>query len=339
LKTTYENTGIWLRDAKNTHFCGKSLADTLYETPITILLIGELGSGKTTFLNGFSEGLGILKDLPSPTFALEHHHETAHGDPFLHIDLYRLSGTEADAFVEQTSDFKGYRCIEWAQHLTKILSDPHITISMEDANRRRGHHMEFSFHDIPLPSTAQILEWRNEVKLPEHISAHCDAVADFAVQLGERLMEEGVVVRLEALKKSGQVHDLFRFIDFSPGASHENDETKEPIVWDHIRNRYKGLRHEKACAEFLLDQGLNALSEIVEVHGLRLPPSERRTIEQKLLYYADKRVNLDTVVSLDERFADFAKRYKGSPYSGDADVWYTQAKELEQELFQGIPPA
>jgi len=74
-----------------------SLAHTLYNTPVTILLSGELGSGKTTFLNGFSEGLGIVENLQSPTFALEHRHTTANGLPFLHIDLYRLSGKEADA--------------------------------------------------------------------------------------------------------------------------------------------------------------------------------------------------------------------------------------------------
>ncbi|KKW40248.1 tRNA (adenosine(37)-N6)-threonylcarbamoyltransferase complex ATPase subunit type 1 TsaE [Candidatus Peribacteria bacterium RIFOXYC2_FULL_55_14] len=338
MKTIDLNPIIWLKDAGITHSCGRSLASTLYVQPISILLSGDLGSGKTTFLNGFSEALGIQGHLPSPTFALEHLHKTADGKPFLHIDLYRLSGPQADAFIEQTADFLGFRCIEWAQHLQKPLEDPYISIQILDRNRHRGHELTCAFRDMPLPGDAEILQWRREMALPEHIAAHCDTVACFAVQMGTSLMQRGDIVRLEALEKAGKIHDLLRFIDFTPGASHAGDIPNEPAVWQEIRQLHSGKRHEPACASFLRTRGFSALAEIVEVHGLQLPPKERRTVEQKLLYYADKRVNLDQVVTLDERFEDFSKRYNGSRFSKDADIWYTQAKELEEELFGGNPP-
>ena len=305
--------------------------------PVTILLSGDLGSGKTTFLNGFSEALGIMEDLPSPTFALEHHHRMANGSPFLHIDLYRLTGPQADAFVEQTSDFKGVRCIEWAQHLVSPLKDPYIAIQILDRNKRKGHELSFAFHDMPLPTDAEIDLWRMEMELSDHIIAHCEAVANFAVQLGKKQIAKEKIVRLDALEKAGKVHDLLRFIDFTPGASHTEDAQTEPAIWEEYRRLHQGVRHEPACAEFLRERGYATLAEIVEVHGLKLPPSNRRTMEQKLLYYADKRVNLDKVVTLDERFEDFARRYEGSRFSTDADIWYKQAKELEEELFGGDP--
>jgi len=338
LETIDYNIEIWLKEAENTHTCGKSLADSIYTTPVTILLSGEIGSGKTTFLNGFSEALGIQEDIPSPTFALEHHHKTKSGAPFLHIDLYRLSGKEAEAFVEQTGEFEGFRCIEWTQHLSRLPAGPTIAISLEDTNRKQGHRLECTFHDVPLPGTARILAWREELELPHHISAHCDTVADLAVEFGRHILKEGTIVRLNALKVAGQLHDLLRFVDFPVEGSAQSDSPTEPAIWERVREQYSGLHHEGACAAFLRKNGFAACADIVEVHGLSLPPNERRTIEQKLLYYADKRVSHENVVSLEERFAEFTERYKGRAYMADADIWFGQAKELEKELFGKRPP-
>lgn len=331
---------IWLSNAESTHSCGRSLAATLYSRPITVLLSGELGSGKTTFLKGFSEALGTSHPLQSPTFALEHHYETANGDPFLHIDLYRLSGKEAAALVEQTADFTGIRCIEWAQHVGGKIAEPHIAFLIEDPRHRYERKVSVEFRDMPLPTEEQIDSWRQEVALPEHIARHCDAVAAVAVELGKALLSSGHLVRLHALHTAGRTHDLLRFVDFGPGGSHvpgAADAVSEK-AWAQWKARYAGKRHEAACAAFLAERGFPALGSIVETHGLRLPPRERRTIEQQLLYYADKRVKLDEVVTLDERFADFASRYAEGPHKDEGRIWYDQAKTLEEELFGGAPP-
>ncbi len=87
-----------LEDAAKTQLAGKYLAHSLYQYPITILLNGDLGAGKTTFLQGFAEELGIEDPLVSPTYALEQRYQTKTGMPFLHLDLYRLS--EKDAMIE-----------------------------------------------------------------------------------------------------------------------------------------------------------------------------------------------------------------------------------------------
>jgi tRNA threonylcarbamoyladenosine biosynthesis protein TsaE len=66
-----ETTKFWLKDAKMTHNLGASLVRSLHVLPLTILLDGELGSGKTTFLQGFASALGVKEPVSSPTFALE----------------------------------------------------------------------------------------------------------------------------------------------------------------------------------------------------------------------------------------------------------------------------
>lgn len=59
----------------------------------TILLKGELGSGKTTFVQGLAEGLGVQTSLTSPTFTIMNVYPTRHPaiQALAHIDLYRLT--------------------------------------------------------------------------------------------------------------------------------------------------------------------------------------------------------------------------------------------------------
>ena len=86
---------------------GSSLAQTVYRTPGTIVLRGELGAGKTTFVQGFAKGLGIKDGVTSPTYALEQRY----GDDVLsHIDLYRLSSVQAAEFMHTLDPFAGIRC-------------------------------------------------------------------------------------------------------------------------------------------------------------------------------------------------------------------------------------
>ena len=96
---------------------------------------------------------------------------------------------------------------------------------------------------------------------------------------------------------------------------------------------HSAIRHEAACAAFLVERGFSALADVVRVHGLTLPSPERTTIEQKILFYADKRMNCTTFVSLDERFEDFRKRYGQVQESDHARMWYLEAKNIEEQLF------
>ncbi len=329
---------IQLKDAEKTASTGHSLASSLYNFPLDIHLIGPLGAGKTTFVQGLTKGLGISGPVLSPTYALEQRYTDKHDRPFIHIDLYRIDPSRCRELLAASDDHEGIRCIEWADRLDSDVPDtPRITIRLSEGGD--GRLCSIDFDDIPLPSTSQIEQWQEAVRLPKHIIAHCQGVAAIGARVTEYLASQGMVVRPTAVERSGLVHDLLRFVDFKHSPDQGFIDPEEDIAhWKMIANNFPELKHEEACATFLQEKGFDALASIVEVHGLRLPSPERVTIEQKVLFYADKRVAIDKVVTVEERFQDFRNRYNKGDISPEGIAWYTEAINLEKELFPDGPP-
>ena len=82
-----------------------------------IFMIGELGSGKTTFTKGFAEGLGITNQVQSPTYPILN--EYSNSDNFIyHFDLYRLKSISEFleiGGIEYLSNNNGICIIEWPE--------------------------------------------------------------------------------------------------------------------------------------------------------------------------------------------------------------------------------
>ena len=107
-----------------------------------IALIGNLGSGKTTFTQGFAKGFGINEHVGSPTFKLVSEYDGKKGK-LIHVDAYRLHGIDdflniggEDILVTPNSII----LIEWADKLESILPPEAIRISFErvlDAENER----------------------------------------------------------------------------------------------------------------------------------------------------------------------------------------------------------
>ncbi|HVW66140.1 MAG TPA: tRNA (adenosine(37)-N6)-threonylcarbamoyltransferase complex ATPase subunit type 1 TsaE [Candidatus Peribacteraceae bacterium] len=329
---------MWLENPSKTRSAGRSLAHTVYHVPVTICLTGDLGAGKTTFLQGLAEELGIAEHVSSPTYALEQRYITRTGRAFLHLDLYRLSPSDAAAIVDGTDDEDAIRCIEWADKLPDTYCfDRSIRLHFEESGD--GRALTVNYDDMPLPDLAVIETWRRDARLPAHIIRHCDAVADVAAVLADRLTARGDMVRKDALIAAARVHDLFRFIDFRgagpPGVTETEDERQ---AWDSWKKRFADMRHEAACATFLQEKGFPEIATIVSTHGLMLPQQEFMTIEQKLLFYADKRVANDRITSISERFTDFSRRYSHNQLTDKHLLWFEQTQKLEKELFpEGAP--
>ena len=339
-----ELINIWLGNAEKTIFAGEALAKTLYAIPVDILLSGELGAGKTTLLQGFAKGLGVRQRMVSPTFALEQRYRTDNAGcevrnaELIHIDLYRLSEIQSRQLLFSTDNHEGIRCIEWPEHAGIDFDVPKIHVQLHE--KGEGRTVTIAFDDIALPTREEIDDWRKEMLLPEHIGRHCDAVADFSKELGAMLLGRGIPLRPMLLRRSAEVHDLLRFLDFRPGgfAGAESHSDEQLRLWVDMRKRYPGLKPEPACAEFLREHGYPAVAEVVKVHGLTLPSPPRRTIEQQILFYADKRVKVDERVTLDERFSDFRARYSDGKRSEDGETWYREATGVQRDLFpEGCP--
>ncbi len=326
--------------AEETGFLARNFSKTLYAVPCTITLSGPLGAGKTTFLQSWIGSIGVAERVTSPTFALEQRYETSLG-LLLHLDLYRLTTPQALDLLSAGADADAIRCIEWPERAATAFERERPIIRLTFTERGDGRDVRFDFDDIDLPSRADVETWREEVRLPAHVARHCDAVADVAERLGRALLERRIVTRPLALRRAGELHDLLRFVDFRPGASPAMAAAsqKDLETWARWKERFAGLRHEAACTALLRERGYHALGRIIEPHGLAIPSPKRGTIEQQILFYADKRVRENEVVSLDERFADFAERYgRGGTATPEQRAWYEEAKELESVLFpEGVP--
>ncbi|MCK9446629.1 tRNA (adenosine(37)-N6)-threonylcarbamoyltransferase complex ATPase subunit type 1 TsaE [bacterium] len=106
------------------------------EKAIVFGLSGELGAGKTTFLQGFAKGLGIKEKVISPTFVIMNRFDIKKGEfkNFYHLDCYRIEkASEMDnlGFEEIIADPKNIVCIEWPEKIKKILPEELISIKFK----------------------------------------------------------------------------------------------------------------------------------------------------------------------------------------------------------------
>ena len=100
-----------------------------------VLLVGELGAGKTTLTKGIVEARGAARsdDVSSPTFTLIHEY----GDPVrvYHVDLYRLDNAEQARRLglEELFEEAALVLVEWGERFPELLPQEHITIRLRHA--------------------------------------------------------------------------------------------------------------------------------------------------------------------------------------------------------------
>ena len=105
-----------------------------------VALHGELGTGKTTLIQGLARGLGLGADaVKSPTFVLMREYPGA--VPLIHIDGYRLEGAPSVAWLDLDLMFSPQKItvIEWAERFEGLLPEDAVALHLAhvSANRRR----------------------------------------------------------------------------------------------------------------------------------------------------------------------------------------------------------
>jgi len=129
------------RSPAETRRLGRELGATLRAGDV-LLLEGELGAGKTTFVKGIAEACGVKVQVRSPTFALMHRYR---GQPdVVHVDLYRERDPAAleDLALDEAGE-AAIIVVEWPKELTDYL--------WPGARRVRFEHVDETTRRIVLP--------------------------------------------------------------------------------------------------------------------------------------------------------------------------------------------
>ena len=99
-----------------------------------LLLVGEMGAGKTTFVRGLARGMGVAGDVMSPTFQLVRVYRGP--TPLAHADLYRI-GSAAELTELGLDELRdgGAVVVEWGERLGE--PGPRVVFELLDERRRR----------------------------------------------------------------------------------------------------------------------------------------------------------------------------------------------------------
>jgi putative nucleotidyltransferase with HDIG domain len=177
-----------------------------------------------------------------------------------------------------------------------------------------------------------------EHRVPSHIVRHSLTVAKLAIFLAERLKEKGVPVDVNLIDRACLLHDIFRICELEKS---DYGKSEQEIAHGGKTKLQQIKSHEDAAYD-LLKEKYPVLALAVKKHrySALLDEKERpRTWEEKLVYYADKRVMHDRIVPLKQRLEEAHKRYAPRP---KAQGGINPAKidrliyKLEKEIFAKI---
>jgi len=157
---------------------------------------------------------------------------------------------------------------------------------------------------MSIPSRKECFDILNKNKTPSNVIEHCKTVCKVAEEVSDKLIAKEINVNKKLVIAAALLHDIER--------------DKE----DHV------IAGEK----LLKSMGFTEISEVVRKHGLyRIENKDiqPKTVEEKIIFYADKRAAGNKIVSLKERMEDLKRRYKRD-FSKELEF----TRKIEEELMR-----
>ena len=144
------------RSPEQTRRVGARLGGLLQAGDV-ICLQGNLGAGKTTFVQGLAQGWGSLDSVSSPTFILVNIYRRAEDSQLFHLDAYRLDSiSEAEELDLDSMLMQGPLIVEWPERIGNLIPDDRLWVKfdyMAEEHRQMvfkasGKHYDFLLDDI-----------------------------------------------------------------------------------------------------------------------------------------------------------------------------------------------
>jgi molybdenum cofactor cytidylyltransferase len=156
----------------------------------------------------------------------------------------------------------------------------------EDIDTPRDYEricQDFQYYDVPNPEECATIQKMYQVDSPRRL--HCAKVAEIAVRIGTALIEKGKTIDLELVRASSVLHDI-------------------------VRNR---PQHDIEGGRILREMGFERVAGIVAVHTFLDAQVTNYSLEAAIVYLADKFVQGDKLVSLEDRFQTSVRRFAIDP--------------------------
>ncbi len=110
-----------------------------------VLLVGDLGAGKTAFVQGLARGLGVEEPVTSPTFTIVQEYRGRL--PLAHVDVYRLDRVQDlyDLGFDELVD-DGVTVVEWGDLVEQVVPADHLVVRIEPGPADNDRVLELSYH-------------------------------------------------------------------------------------------------------------------------------------------------------------------------------------------------
>jgi tRNA threonylcarbamoyladenosine biosynthesis protein TsaE len=119
------------RSPEQTRRIGMRLGSALRAGDL-ICLQGDLGAGKTTFVQGIAQGWGSMDSVSSPTFILVNMYRRADGSQLFHMDAYRLDSTpEAEELDLDSMLAESALIVEWPERMAGLIPAERLWVNLE----------------------------------------------------------------------------------------------------------------------------------------------------------------------------------------------------------------
>lgn len=115
------------KSVEETQGIAERLANLLVAGDV-LTLEGDLGAGKTTFTKGLAKGLGVTRNVNSPTFTIVKEYKGR--VPLYHMDVYRLEDSDEDIGFFEYFHGEGVSVVEWARYIEEYLPEERLEVQI-----------------------------------------------------------------------------------------------------------------------------------------------------------------------------------------------------------------